>query len=40
VKEEPTLRAPALAQRLREQFGLSVHTRSIERALAKRKKKR
>jgi len=40
VQEEPTLRAPALAQRLREQFGLSVHPRSIERALAKRKKKR
>jgi transposase len=33
------LRAPALAQRVREQFGLSVHPRSVERALRRRQKK-
>lgn len=33
-----TLRAPDLAKLLRERFGLSVHPRSIERALARRPK--
>ena len=33
------LRSPELASRVREQFGLSVHPRSIERALARRSKK-
>jgi len=36
---DPTLRAPALAERVREQLGLSVHPRSIERALQRRRKK-
>lgn len=34
-----TLRAPALAKLIREHLGLSVHPRSIERALARRVKK-
>lgn len=40
VQEDQTVRAPALAKRIEEQFGLTVHPRSIERALARRKKKR
>lgn len=36
---DPALRAPALAQRVRQRFGLAVHPRSIERALARRPKK-
>jgi transposase len=38
--EEPALRAPELARRVRAQFGRTVHPRSIERALARREKKR
>ena len=34
------LRAPALAEQVLKQFGLSVHPRSIERALGRRRKKR
>lgn len=34
------LRAPALAERILERFGLSVHPRSVERALRRRKKGR
>ena len=34
-----SLRAPALAKRVQEHLGLSVHPRSIERALARRAKK-
>jgi transposase len=37
--KDKTLRAPALATMLREQFGFSVHSRSIERALVRRGKK-
>ena len=37
--EDASLRAPALAERVRERFGLSVHPRSIERALARRGKR-
>ncbi len=33
------LRAPVLAQLVQERFGLSVHPRSIERALGRRQKK-
>jgi transposase len=33
---DPTLRAPALAAAAAERFGLKVHPRSIERALARR----
>ena len=36
---DSTLRAPALAAMIREQLGLSVHPRSIERALVRRAKK-
>jgi transposase len=35
---DPSLRAPELAAKVREQLGLSVHPRSIERALARRAK--
>jgi len=36
---DSSLRAPALAKMLQEHLGLSVHPRSIERALARRSKK-
>jgi transposase len=36
---EETLRAPALCLRILQKFGLSVHPRSIERALQRRRKK-
>jgi len=39
LAEEGTVRAPALAERVRERFGFAVHPRSVERALAKRRKK-
>jgi len=37
---EPSLRPPELAQRVRARFGRTVHPRSVERALARREKKR
>ena len=37
--EDATLRAPALVELVRDRFGLEVHPRSIERALARRSKK-
>jgi len=37
--EDVTLRAPALVALLRERFGVEVHPRSLERALARRSKK-
>jgi transposase len=37
--EEPVLSAEGLAGRLKGHYGLSVHPRSIERALARREKK-
>lgn len=40
LDEEPHLRAPDLAEHLLKRFGRTVHPRSIERALARRKKKR
>ena len=40
LAEAPTLRWDALAKRVLERFGRSVHSRSIERALAGRKKGR
>lgn len=40
VTDDPSIRADALAQMLRDQMGLSVHPRSIERALARTAKKR
>jgi len=36
---DSSLRAPDLAKRVQEQLGLSVHPRSVERALARRAKK-
>ena len=39
LEAEPTLHAPALQQRVLKRFGLVVHPRSIERALARRRKK-
>jgi transposase len=38
--EVPDINTTTLAERLRERFGLSVHPRSIERALARQEKKR
>ena len=37
---EPSLRAAELARRVRARFGRTVHPRSVERALARREKKR
>jgi len=37
--KDKTLRPPALARMVRERFGISVHPRSIERALLRRQKK-
>ena len=36
---EASLRAPELAARIKERFGVEVHPRSIDRALARRQKK-
>ena len=38
--DDPSVRAPALARRVHERFGRTVHPRSIERALARVEKKR
>jgi len=35
---DPSLRAPALVELVKERFGIFVHPRSIERALVRRKK--
>jgi len=40
VADDPSIHVNALAQMLRDQLGLSVHPRSIERALARDAKKR
>lgn len=37
---DPTLRSPALAELIKTRFDISVHPRSIERALARQQKKR
>lgn len=39
MAEDSTLRAPALAELIKTRFDISVHPRSIERALARRQKK-
>jgi transposase len=39
LAEDPALRSVQLAEMMRATFGLSVHQRSIERALARRQKK-
>ena len=38
LKAEPELRTVSLPQRVAKEFGLSVHLRSIERALVRRQK--
>ncbi len=38
--EDPSLKGPELAERIEKRFGLKVHPRSIERALARQEKKR
>lgn len=40
LAEDATLNSRRLAQRLEEQLGLRVHPRSVERALARRRRKR
>jgi len=40
LSDEPALRAPELAERVLARFGCKVHPRSVERALARQKKKR
>jgi transposase len=37
LADEPELRSPELARRVEESFGVSVHPRSIERALERRR---
>lgn len=39
LREDPLLRAPMLVGHIAERFGRRVHPRSVERALARRKKK-
>jgi hypothetical protein len=38
--EDPSLPSAELARRIRVRFGRKVHSRSVERALARREKKR
>jgi transposase len=40
LQADPSLRSPALSERVRERFDVSAHPRSIERALGRRQKKR
>lgn len=40
LRQEPSLGARALADRAETRFGITVHPRSIQRALARRQKKR
>jgi transposase len=39
-QDEPQLDGPALVERIQHHFGLAVHRRTVERALARSKKKR
>ena len=39
-QEDPSLRPPALALLVQEKYGITVHPRSIERALTRHQKKR
>ena len=39
-QNEPSVRTPELVRRIQERFGTKVHSRSIERALLRTKKKR
>jgi transposase len=38
-QQNPTLRAPALAHRVLQRFGMTIHPRTIERALGSKQKK-
>ena len=38
-QEDPALRPPTLASRIQDRYGIAVHPRSIERALARSQKK-
>ena len=38
-QEDPSLRLAALVSRIQDRYGVAVHPRSIERALARRQKK-
>ena len=38
-QEDPSLHLPVLVSRIRDRYGISVHPRSIERALARSQKK-
>ena len=40
LDKDPALRAPAIAGLLEDEFGFTIHPRSVERALERRKKKR
>ena len=40
LEKDPALRTPAIADLLEDEFGFTIHPRSIERALERRKKKR
>ena len=40
LEKDPALKAPAIAGLLEDEFGFTIHPRSIERALERRKKKR
>ena len=40
LKEEPTLKALVLTKRIAKRFGVQVHSRSVERALARRREGR
>lgn len=40
LHENPSLRAPVLAERVEEKYGIRIHPRSIERAVEKRRKKK
>jgi transposase len=40
LRADPSLRAPALAELVREHLGIQVHPRSIERRLVRQQKKR
>jgi transposase len=40
LAEQPSLRPPELAERVRAEFGIDAHPRSIERALVREEKKR
>ena len=40
LEKDPSLKAPALTERIAKRFGLAVHPRSVERALARRREYR